>query len=229
MKLTARVGTEPMSKRGEMDPSWRSLMVVSMFGMAAGAQAQPAPIIIEPTVSSLMEAAAAEQLAREVVAQSQIADAVRDLEQAALQSDFSSNARELAFLQHAHEQLRAAAKQLDGARFDRIIDLLADLEHAVDRASTRAGPPISPAEKASVARAPSHNQLAQLATEGQDLERNAPTAHRLVDGNGLGSTARQPRGAQAPMGQISTIPWDADMQTWSPEPRATSPQLRLRF
>jgi hypothetical protein len=212
-----------------MDPSWRLLMVVSMFGMAAGAHAQPAPIVIEPMVYSLVEAAAAEQFAREAVAQSQIVDAVRDLERAALQSDFSSNAREMAFLQHAHEQLRAAAKQLDGARFDRTIDLLADLDRAVERTSTRAGPPISPGEEASVARAPSHNQLAQLATEGQDLERNAPTAHRLVDENGLGSTARQARGALPPTGQVSTAPWDADMQTWLPEPRGTSPQLRLRF
>jgi hypothetical protein len=212
-----------------MDPSWSLLMVVSMFGMAVGAYAQPAPIVIEPTVFPIAKAAAAEQSAREAVAQTQIADAVRDLERAALQSDFSSNARELSFLRQAREQLRAAARQLDGARRDGIIDLLVDLDHAVDRASTRTGPPISPDEETSGARAPSHNQLAQLATQGQDLERNAPTAHRLVDENGLGSTARQARGALPPAGQVSTAPWDADMQTWSPEPRATSPQLRLRF
>jgi len=132
-------------------------MVGAMFGIAAGAHGQPAPAVIEPTLSSIVKSAAAEQSAREAVAQSQIADAVRYLERAALQSEFSSNARELAFLQHAHEQLRAAAKQLDGARFDRTIDLLDDLEHAVQRASTRAGPPISPDEEASSARAPSHN------------------------------------------------------------------------
>jgi hypothetical protein len=218
-----------MTERGEVDPSRRLLMVAAMLGMAAGAHAQPVPTVIEPTVSSIVEAAAAEQSAREGVAQSQIADAVRDLERAALQSDFSSNAHELAFLRHAHEQLRAAAKQLDGARRDRIIDLLVDLDHAVQRASTRAGPPIWPDEETSSTRAPSHNQLAQLATQGQDLERNAPAAHRLVDGNGLGSTARRARPAQPPTGQISTAPWDADLQTWMPEPRATWPQMRLQF
>jgi hypothetical protein len=63
----------------------------------------------------------------------------------------------------------------------------------------------------------------------QDLERNAPTAHRLVDGIGLGSTARLARLAQPLTGQISAAPWDADLQTWMPEPRATWPQMRLRF
>jgi hypothetical protein len=207
----------------------RRFVVAAMFGIAAVAHAQLVPTVIEPTVTSIADAAALEQAARKDFAQSQIADAVRNLERAALQSDFSSNARELEFLKHAHEQLHAAAEQLDGARRDRIIDLLADLDHAVERASTRGGPPVSPGEEASALRAPSHNQLAQLATEGQRLERNVPTAHRLVDGNGLGPTPWQPRDALSPLVQSSTGPWDADMQTWRPEARPTWPQMRLRF
>jgi hypothetical protein len=212
-----------------MNPSRRLLTITAIFGIAASAHAQAPSTIIAPTVSATVVAAAAEQTAREAVAQSQIADAARSLERAALQSEFSSNARELTFLRRAQEQLAAAASQLDGARRDRIIDLLVDLDHAVQRASTRAGPPIWPDVETSSTRAPSHNQLAQLATQGQDLERNAPTAHRLVDGNGLGSTARLARPAQPLKGQISAAPWDADLQTWMPEPRATWPQMHLRF
>jgi hypothetical protein len=212
-----------------MDPGWRLLTIAAMLGIAVSAYAQPAPTIIEPEVSASADAAAAEQSSRTAVAQSQIANAVRDLERAALQSDFSSNPRELAFLQHAQQQLRAAAKQLDGERRDRIIDLLADLDHALQRASKRAGPPISPDEQTSGARAPSHNQLAQLATEGQELERGAPTAHRLVDGNGLGSTARRARRPQPPVDQIQTAPWNADLQTWMPEAQAPRSQIHLRF
>jgi len=212
-----------------MDPSRRLLMIAAMSGIAACAHAQPAPTVIEPTLSAIVDAGAAEHSARDAIAQSQITDAVRDLEQAALQSDFSSNARELALLQNAHERLSAAAKQLDGARRDRTIDLLADLDHAVQRASTRAGPPISLDEETPDWRAPSHNQLAQLATEGQDLERSTATAHRLVDGNGLGSTARPAKGAQPLTEQTSIAPWNADLQSWMPDTRATWPQMRLRF
>lgn len=108
-------GVVPVRELTEMDPGQRLLlntMTAAMIGFAACARAQPAPSVVAPTVATSLGAAAAEESAQHAVAQAQINDAVRDLERATLQWDFTSNASELALLQHAHDQLSAAASQL---------------------------------------------------------------------------------------------------------------------
>jgi len=215
-----------------MDPSPRilvSCLTTAMMGLAACVCAQPAPTVVAPTVAGVVDAAIAEKPNRDTVAQSGINDAVRDLERATLQWDFSNDASKLALLQHAHDQLSAAASRLKGLQRERAIELLADLDHAVQRAASRLGPLTSPAGEAFSPRAPSRNQLAQLVNEAQDLERGTSTAHRLLDGNGLGSTGQRAPSRQAPRQQMSTDPANADLPSQPRETRATWPQIHFRF
>jgi len=216
-----------------MDPSRRSFvntLTAAMIGFAACAHAQPARTAVEPAVAINLGTAAPEQSARHAAAQAQIDDAVGALEQATLQRDFTSNARELVLLQRAHDRLSAAAKQLDGARRDQTIALLADLDHSVQRASSRLGPLASPDGESFDPRAPSRNQLAQLASQGQYLQRSTPTLHRLLDGSGLGSASRPSAAVErrsAP--QIWAAPANADLLSWPAEMRATWPQIDWPF
>jgi hypothetical protein len=216
-----------------MDPSRRLLvntLTATMIGFAACAHAQPAVTEVVPAVVINLDTAAAERSVRHAMAQAQIDDAVGALEQATLQRDFASNARELGLLQRAHDRLSAAAKQLDGARRAQTIDLLADLDHSVERASSHLGPLASPDGGSFDPRAPSRNQLAQLATEGQDLQRSTPAAHRLLDGSGLGSTSRLPTvGDRQSAAQIWAAPANADLLSWPAEMRATWPQIDWPF
>ena len=215
-----------------MEPNRSLLMIVPtavMFGIAAYAHAQTAPTVVAPRAATSLDAVAAEESAHKAVAQALIQDAVRDLERATLQRDFTSNASELALLQHARERLSAAASQLKGARHEQTIELLADLDHAVQRAASHLGPVSAPAGETFDPRAPSRNQLAQLATEGQDVERATPMAHRLLDGNGLGSMSRHTIDAQPLTRQIATVPADAGPPSQPLETRATWPQIHWRF
>ncbi len=216
-----------------MDPSRRSFvntLTAAMIGFAAYAHAQPARTEVVPAVAINLDTAAGERSARHVVAQAQIDDAVGALEQATLQRDFTSNAGELALLQRAHDRLSAAAKHLDGARREQTMELLADLDHSVQRASSRLGPLASPDRESFDPRAPSRNQLAQLATQGQDLQRSTPAAHRLLDGSGLGSTSRPPAvGDRRSAAQIWAAPANADLLSWPAEMRATWPQIDWPF
>src|SRR5258708_29691926 len=109
-----------------------------------------------------------------------ISDAARALEQAALQSQFASDAREVTLLQQAHDDLAAAVDQLHGARRTRTMWLLDDREQAIQRTATLLGPVISPVDDGFGPPVPSRDQLAQLAIEAQELERMAPEVHRLV-------------------------------------------------
>lgn len=182
-----------------MDPNRKFAVIVmtaALFGFAANVHANPPSAATPQAGAGILGIAALIQADRRSIAQAQISDAVRDLEQAALQWDFASNARELALLQQAHEDLAAAAKQLHGVQRTQTIDLLADLDHAIRRASTHLGPLLSPDGDTFGPLAPSRDQLAQLATEAQDLECNAPTIHRLRDTVSPSSTARDRTGAQ---------------------------------
>jgi hypothetical protein len=123
--------------------------------------------------------------------QAQIDEAVRCLNQAALQWDFASNADVLALLRRAQDRLVAAAKLQDGQLRMRTDDLLADLNRAIERASTQLGTLSSPNGETFGPQAPGRNDLAQLASEGQDLERGAPLVHRLLLTVDVGSQDRQ--------------------------------------
>lgn len=215
-----------------MDPSRRqivNMLTAATIGFATCACAQPAPTAIVPTAAAGPGAAAAGESLQHPVAQAQINDAVGDLERATLERDFGSTASELALLQDAHDRLSAAARQLQGTRHEQTIGLLADLDHAVRMASSRLGPLTSPAGESFDPPVPSRNQLAQLATEGQDLQRSTPAAHRLVDGSGLGSTSRRALAAQPPAQQTSTARANAAAPSQPLEPRAMWPQIRFRF
>jgi hypothetical protein len=175
-----------------MDPNRKLLLIAltaALFACAGCAHAKLA--------SATADAGAGVGLARPIQAdrrsnvRARITDAVRHLEQACLQRDFSSNSRELALLQWAHEDLAAAANELHGVQRARTIGLLADLDLTIRRASTHLGPLHSPDGDTYGPLPPSRNQLAQLATEAQDLERNAPTIHRLQDTIGPSPTAQQ--------------------------------------
>jgi hypothetical protein len=175
----------------QMASSPRLLLIVVtglLFGPAPGAHANPPSAGASQADASIASIAHLIQADRHAIVQAQISDAVRDLEQACLQRDFASNARELALLQWAREDLVAAAKQLHGVEHARTVDLLADLDHAIRRASTHLGPLLAPDGDVYGPLPPSRNQLAQLATEAQDLERNAPLIHRLRDTGSHGST-----------------------------------------
>jgi hypothetical protein len=149
------------------------LLTAALFGFAGSARANVASADtgqVGTGIPALAQLIAAE--GRSIV-QAQISDAAHDLEQAARQRDFASNAHELALLQWAHEDLAAAAKALHGVERTRTIDLLADLDLTIRRASTHLGPLLSPDGDLLGPLPPSRNQLARLAKEAQDLERNA--------------------------------------------------------
>ena len=158
----------------------------------------------------------------------QIRQAVGCLEQAALQWDFSTNARELALLHKAQGFLIAAARQQQGAERIRTDDLLADLNLAIERTSTHLGRLISPDGDTFGSQAPDHDQLAQLATEGQDLERGSPLPHRLLDSVNVGPT-RDPLPAHRQLEQSEIAQADSDVQTWPPDLPMRWPQVRFQF
>jgi hypothetical protein len=149
------------------------VLTAALFGFAGGARANVASADtaqVGTGIPALARLIAAEGRS---IGQAQISDAAHDLQEAARQRDFASNAHELALLQWAHEDLAAAAKTLHGVQRSRAIDLLANLDLTIRRASTRLGPLLSPDGDMLGPLPPSRNQLARLAKEAQDLERNA--------------------------------------------------------
>jgi hypothetical protein len=214
-----------------MDPNRNLLLIAftaALFGFAASARADVAPagtVRADAGISGLAQLIQAD--GRSIV-QAQISDAMRDLEQACLQRDFASNARELALLQWAREDLVAAARQLHGVEHARAIDLLADLDHAIRRASTHLGPLLSPDGDMYGPQPPSRDQLAQLATEAQDLERNAPKIHRLRDTVSPESTPRDRTEAQS-ANRSATAALGEDPLSWPLGPQAAWPQAQVPF
>jgi hypothetical protein len=177
-----------------MPPNRKLLLAVlttALFGFAGGARANVASADAAQVgggISALSRLIAAE--GRSIV-QAQISDAAHDLEQAAHQRDFTSNAHVSALLQWAHEDLAAAAKELHGVQRTRAIDLLSDLDFTVRRASTHVGPLLSPDGDVLGPLPPSREQLARLAKEAQNLERSAPSAPQAssIPGSSAGNPA----------------------------------------
>ena len=161
--------------------------------------------------------------------QAQIDQAVRCLKQATLQWDFASNADVLALLRKARDHLVAAAKQQHGKTRMRTDDLLADLNRAIERASTQLGTLSSPNGETFGPQAPSRNDLAQLASEGQDLERGAPLVHRLLLTVDLGSQDRHESPAHRQIEQADFALASSDAPSWPPEPQSRWPQVHFRF
>jgi len=124
-------------------------------------------------------------------AQDSIADAVRALEQAALQADFASDAREIALLQRAHDDLSAAASRLKGAQRERTVQLLQDLDQAMERTTAQLGTLVGPGGESFGPRVPSRRLLARLATQAQELQRQAPEMGRLPNTIIVGTSRRQ--------------------------------------
>jgi hypothetical protein len=150
-----------------------TVLAMALFGFAASARANVASADaaqVGAGIPALSRIIAAE--GRSIV-QAQISDAADDLEQAARQRDFTSNAHVSALLQWAHEDLAAVTKELHGVQRTRTIELLSDLDLTVRRASTHVGPLLSPDGGVLGPLPPSRKQLARLAKEAQNLERNA--------------------------------------------------------
>ena len=108
-----------------------------------------------------------------------IDDARRALEQAAVQVDFASDAREIELLQQAHDDLSGAIDQLHGPQRQRTLDVLSDLNQAMHRATASLGRLIAPGGEGFGPLVPSRQLLRGLATEALELQRNAPELQRL--------------------------------------------------
>jgi hypothetical protein len=102
------------------------------------------------------------------------------IEQAALQRDFSSNARELTLLRGAHDALESAIDSLCCMRRERAAVLAADLDHVLVRDAAHDGFAHSVDGFTYGPPAPSRDQLARLASEAWDLVRGAPLDHRPI-------------------------------------------------
>ena len=159
----------------------------------------------------------------------QVSEAVRCLKQATLQWDFSSNADVLALLRKAQDDLVAAARQQRGVPRMRTDDLLADLNRAIERASTQLGTLISPGGETFGPQAPSRNDLAQLVAEGEDLQRGVPLVHRLLLTVDDGAPDPSASAAHAQIQQADFALANSDLQSWPPELQAQWPQVRFRF
>jgi hypothetical protein len=158
----------------------------------------------------------------------QISAAVRCLQQATLQWDFASNKDVLGLLRKAQDDLVAAARQQSGAQRMRTDELLADLNRAIERASTQLGSLSTPSGETFGPLAPSRNDLAQLASEGQDLERGVPLVHRLLLTVDVGSQNRDASPAHTQIQQADFALANSDLPSW-PELQARWPQVHFRF
>jgi len=194
-----------------------SILLATLLGASAG-RAAPAAAAA-PTAAS----------AARDTPQAKIGEATRALEQAALQADFASDARELELLQQAHDDLNAAADQLHGARRTRTTWLLEDLERAIQRTTAQLGPLSTPGGQGFGPLVPARGQLAQLATEAQELERGAPEVHRLIGTTIIGLTPPGEGGAPLapPMSPLDLE--NRELLSWPLGYETAWPQLRARF
>jgi hypothetical protein len=159
----------------------------------------------------------------------EIRSAVRSLEQAALQWNLASNTRERALLQSAHDRLAAAIKGLCCAQRARAVQLESDIDQVFVRDSSHLGPLVSPDGEAFGPPAPSRNQLAQLAMEGQDLVRNVPKVRRLQNTDTLDSSNQVVDDARSRPRQDPIDPANGDPVSWPARGPATSPQFHFQF
>ncbi|HYB49505.1 MAG TPA: hypothetical protein VED47_00210 [Burkholderiaceae bacterium] len=159
----------------------------------------------------------------------QIRSAVRSLEQAALEFDFSSNKHELVLLQSAHDQIASAMKTLCCVERERAQALLSDIDHVLVRDQSYLGPLASPNGDEVGPFGPTQGQLDQLAIEGQDLVEHAPVAHRLNDADAYDLAGnRPPASLVKPRG--NPFPWvNTDPLSMPTDTPATTQQFRFSF
>jgi hypothetical protein len=158
-----------------------------------------------------------------------IRTAVQQLQQAALQRDFTSNAAELQLLQSAHDTLVAAVKKLCCQERERAAHLASDIEHVLVRDSTYLGPLISPSDERFGPPAPTRDQLAQLAQEGQEMVRGAPVVHRLIDSDTYSLTSRAVPVVPARVNENPIGPTYTDSFYLPPDTHAATTQFHFRF
>jgi hypothetical protein len=159
----------------ELDPHlkllWVALAAAVLAVHAARASAMIGSDRYEPSGNAIgvWQLAAAKDL---VQSERLIEHAVRDLQQAAHQTDFASNEHVVALLRSAQDKLSRAAKPLLGERWLQVNRLLADVGDAIARGSARLGPMVSSGGESFGPPAFDHNELAQLIKEGQALVRH---------------------------------------------------------
>jgi hypothetical protein len=191
------------------------------FGWAVAAQAAQ-PLAGQAPDASL----AAQETASREEAEARIGDATRALEQAALQANVASDARELELLQRARDDLSAAVAQLHGTRRIRTGWLLDDLALAMQRTSTQLGTLVSPAGEAFGPLVPDRTQLAALATEAQELQRREPTMHRLIGTTIMGSAPSE-NAAEPPRSPLDAE--NRELLAWPLGYETAWPQIRIGF
>jgi hypothetical protein len=160
-------------------------------------------------------------------AEAKISDATRALEQAALQANVASDARELELLQRAHDDLSTAVGQLHGTRRIRAGWLLSDLEQAMQRASVQLGTLISPGEEGFDQVVPDRNQLAALATEAQELERREQTVHRLIGTTIIGLALPSQNASMPPRSPLDVE--NTELLSWPLGYETAGPQINIGF
>ena len=158
-----------------------------------------------------------------------VRSAAQQLQQAALQRDFTSNADELALLQSAHDTLVAAIKKLCCQERERAAQLASDIEHVLVRDSTYLGPLTSPADERFGPVGPTRDQLAQLAQEGQELLRGAPTIHRLIDSDTFSLTIPSRPAETVRANEYPMSPTYTDSFNLPADEHAATNQFHFRF
>jgi hypothetical protein len=159
--------------------------------------------------------------------EAKIDDARRALEQAAAQADFASDASEVALLQRAHDDLNAAVDQLQGLQRQRTLDLLSDLDQAMERTAGKLGRLVSPSGEAFGPLVPSRQQLNGLASEAVELQRNAPELQRLPNTIVIQSQPHPEAGAVPGPDQIELV--NREPLSWPLGFQGAWPQIRRRF
>jgi hypothetical protein len=155
--------------------------VSGILFVATRADADGSTFAANPTVAPTANARDAEA-ADKRGGKFEIRYAVGQLDQAALQWDFSSHAQELDLLQSARARLASWIGKQRSPQLEYAQQLETDIDDVILRASSQIGPLHSATGASYGPPAPSRNQLAQLATEAQNLERETATARRLTDG-----------------------------------------------
>jgi len=181
------------------------------------------------TTEQPMAAAVAASEKKPIEAKQLIRLAVQQLQQAALQRDFASNADELQMLQSAHDTLVAAIKKLCCEEREHAAQLSSDIEHVLVRDSTYLGALVSPADDRFGPPAPTRDQLAQLAQEGEELMRGAPIVHRLIDSDMYSLTSRAQPVAPVRVNDRPFSPTYTDSFNLPADEHAATTQFHFRF
>jgi len=203
-------------------------LIIAIMFYAGRAHADVAGPAMLPSAAAAA-VAGDDQSSKQHVAMHEIRSAARRLEQATLQWDFTSNSQEFALLRSAHDQLASAIKKLCCAQRGRAVEVLTDVEFVMARASAQLGPSRSATGASYGPPAPSRDQLAQLTIETQDLARETPSVHRLLDAGRLDSSNPKASHARSPRERDPVDYANTDPLSWPPGRPATAPQFHFRF